>query len=104
MPWERALVLNDDDVLRGDVITELSCNSRLDVREIERRHGVSFGTYFAREMESLRDMQRDGLVTLSDDRIELTPSGRYLVRNACMVFDAWLPRETTAAPRYSSTV
>lgn len=104
MPWERALVLGDDDVVRGDVITELSCNGRLDVRAIESRHGIDFAATFGREIAELRDMERDGLLILDDGAITLTEPGRYLVRNACMVFDAWLPQQAQAGPRYSSTV
>jgi oxygen-independent coproporphyrinogen-3 oxidase len=103
MPWERGLVLTDDDVLRGDVITELSCNGRLDFGEIERRHGIRFAEAFARELEALREMERDGLLELRDDGLRLTDTGFYLVRNACMVFDAWLPRDGANTPRFSST-
>ena len=104
LPWDRGIVLSDDDLLRGDVITELSCNGRVDVRAIERRHDVRFADRFGPEMEALREMERDGLVELADGAITLTPPGLYLVRNACMVFDAWLPRDAAAGPRYSSTV
>jgi oxygen-independent coproporphyrinogen-3 oxidase len=106
LPWERGLVMTDDDLLRGDVITELSCNGRLDVRAIEVRHGVDFAATFAPELESLREMERDGLLAITPDAITLTETGAYLVRNACMVFDAWLPKDAAGAagPRYSSTV
>lgn len=114
LPWERALVMNADDVLRGEIITELSCNGRLDMAAIGLEHGVDFETYFDRELAQLRGMQADGLLSIGDDCIVLSESGRYLVRNACMVFDAWLHREApgtgaesaagTQARRYSSTV
>ena len=40
---------------------------------------------------------------LVDAIVELTETGRYLVRNVCMVFDAWLPKgEGTRV--YSRTV
>jgi oxygen-independent coproporphyrinogen-3 oxidase len=104
MPWERGLVLDDDDVLRGEVILELSCNARLDVRDIESRFGISFGEHFASELAQLRDMEADGLLSISDDEILLSETGRYLVRNACMVFDAWLEKGSSDAPRYSKTV
>ena len=104
MPWERGLVLTDDDLLRGDIITELSCNGRLDIRDIEQRHGIDFATTFERELSDLREMERDGLLRIAPDALALTEHGLYLVRNACMVFDAWLPRAAEMGPRYSSTV
>lgn len=106
LPWERALVLTEDDVLRGEIITELSCNGRLDVPAFSAAHGIDFATRFERELSELRGMEADGLLVLDERGIELTEAGRYLVRNACMVFDAWLPREAAAGEprRYSSTV
>lgn len=105
LPWARGLVLSEDDVVRGDVITELTCNAALDFAEIDRRHGGDFERRFGNELERLRVMEHDGLLRLADRRIDLTDVGRYLVRNVCMVFDAWLPRDADAAtPRYSRTV
>jgi oxygen-independent coproporphyrinogen-3 oxidase len=103
MPWERSLVLSDDDVLRGEIITELSCNGRLDTEAFSARHGIDFAARFERELGELQGMQDDGLVEIRPGELRLTESGRYLVRNACMVFDAYLPREPSARPRYSST-
>jgi oxygen-independent coproporphyrinogen-3 oxidase len=104
MPWERGLLLTDDDVLRGEIITELSCNARVDIAAFERAHDVSFARAFASEIEALRDMERDGLLRLTDTSLEMTEIGRYLVRNACMVFDAWLSRDAEAPGlRYSTT-
>ena len=105
MPWERGLVLSEDDVRRGEIILELSCNARLDVAEFEREHGVKFAEEYAEELGRLREHQADGLIEIDADEIRLTESGRYLVRNVCMVFDAWLERGSADdAPRYSRTV
>jgi oxygen-independent coproporphyrinogen-3 oxidase len=92
MPWERGLVLSDDDLLRGEIITELSCNGRLDLTKLEAAHDIEFGGAFTPELERLREMEGDGLLALSDGEVVLTETGRYLVRNVCMVFDAWLPK------------
>jgi oxygen-independent coproporphyrinogen-3 oxidase len=104
LPWERGLVLTDDDVLRGDIITELSCNGRIDAPAIGSRHGIDFFSHFAKELEELREMERDGLLEIGNGAVTLTESGTYLARNACMVFDAWLPRDAATGPRFSSTV
>ena len=40
-PTERGYVLDEDDALRRHVITELMCNGHLDVRDVERRFGVT---------------------------------------------------------------
>lgn len=105
MPWERGLVLSEDDILRGEIILELSCNARLDIAEIERRFDIDFRSHFATELARLEEMATDGLLTIGSDEIRLSETGRYLVRNACMVFDAWLGRDSASdTPRYSKTV
>src|SRR5262245_29392277 len=42
LPIERGVARSADDELRRDVIHELMCNLRVDVREIEGRYGVRF--------------------------------------------------------------
>ena len=59
--------------------------------------------YFAPELDRLREMEADGLLDLSAESIQLTDDGRYLVRNVCMVFDAWLERDGEGQV-YSKTV
>ena len=39
-------------------------------------------------------MIEDGLITMSDEDIYITAKGRLLIRNICMVFDAYLKAGT----------
>jgi oxygen-independent coproporphyrinogen-3 oxidase len=84
------------------------CNFHLDVREVERRFGVTFDRYFATELAELTgptSPAADGLVRVSADAIEVTPTGRLFVRNVSMVFDRYLRARTAAAqPVFSRTV
>jgi oxygen-independent coproporphyrinogen-3 oxidase len=107
-PTERGYVLDDDDAVRRHVITELMCNGHLDVREVERRFGVSFAEYFAPELVDLAAPgapQADGLVRVDGEALDVTPVGRMFVRNVCMVFDRYLRARTAgASPVFSRTV
>jgi len=38
-------------------------------------------------------MQRDELLIINEDAIEILPAGRFLIRNICSVFDIYLDRE-----------
>lgn len=86
----RGVELGEDDWIRREVIRQLACRGWVDIPVIEDAYGVRFASYFAPELERLADMAADGLVRLTDDRIEVLPVGRLLLRNICMVFDAYL--------------
>ncbi|MGC2049193.1 MAG: hypothetical protein WA635_11360 [Gallionella sp.] len=51
---------------------------------------IDFDSYFATEMQELRDYEREGLLEISPQTISVTPKGRMLIRNICMVFDKYL--------------
>jgi oxygen-independent coproporphyrinogen III oxidase len=90
LPIERGVVMTADDEIRRDLIERLMCHFRLDVDDFASRHGIDFERYFAEELARLEPLARDGLVRLGESSIEVTPRGRFLVRNVCMVFDAYL--------------
>jgi oxygen-independent coproporphyrinogen-3 oxidase len=102
LPTYRGIELNDDDVIRREVITELICNFRLRKRDIENRFGISFDDYFEGELEELKPMEEDGLLKLTGEGIEVLPLGRLLIRNICMVFDVYTKRRRER--RFSRTI
>lgn len=101
LPVQRGLMLGPDDRLRRDVIMQLICRMGVDTAEIGERHGIDFDLYFADELRRLDEMREDGLVQREGSRIAVTPVGRLLVRNICMVFDAYLD---PAKQRFSRTI
>ncbi len=86
----RGVRLDADDRLRRALITDLICHFTLDFAAVERRFGIRFRDYFAPELVELADMQLDGLLALSETRIQVLPPGRLLIRNICMAFDRYL--------------
>lgn len=101
LPVMRGYRLNNDDRLRRDVINTLMCHGRLDFAEIESRHDIVFDEYFADALEQLDEMERDGLVAIQANGLEVLPAGRLMMRNMAMAFDAYLkPNEG----RFSRTV
>jgi len=107
-PIERGYVLDEDDRLRRYVITQLMCNGHLDLAEVERRFGISFGEYFSSELAELTgpaSPAADGLVQVDGRAIDVTPLGRMFVRNVCMPFDRYLRARTSGPkPVFSRTV
>jgi len=106
-PIERGYVLDEDDVIRREVITRLMCNFYLDRGEIESRFDIEFASYFAVELAEL--VEEDGPVghgflKIEDDHLEVIGDGRLFIRNICMVFDRHLRTKKPGQKMFSRTV
>ncbi len=89
LPINRGVILNEDDIIRRDVIMSLMSNFQLKKRKIEEKHNIVFDEYFAEELEMLKEQEKDGLIEMYPDRIEVTPAGRLLIRNIAVNFDIY---------------
>lgn len=96
--------IDAEDRLRGAIIDQLVCHFELDIADIAARFGIDFWTHFTRERCALDVMARDGLIDLDEHYIHVRPVGRLLIRNVCMVFDAYLGAAPHAAPCYSKVI
>jgi oxygen-independent coproporphyrinogen-3 oxidase len=94
-PTMRGIRLSQEDKLRRTVISRILCHTVLVKSEIEREFGIAFDDYFDKELQILLELERDSLIRLNDDRIEIAPLGRIFIRNVAMVFDAYLERGVT---------
>jgi oxygen-independent coproporphyrinogen-3 oxidase len=103
LPVYRGIELNADDVLRRSIIQALMCHFELSLESIEIAHLVDFKSYFAAELDDLRELERSGLVHIDDKWISVLPAGRMLVRAISMVFDKYL-RADRQRTRYSKVI
>jgi len=103
LPVMRGIELNADDLLRRAVIQALACHFEVSKEAISIAHLVEFDRVFALEMEDLKRMEQESLVTLNDEWISVTPRGRLIVRAVCMVFDRYL-RAGRARASYSKVI
>jgi oxygen-independent coproporphyrinogen-3 oxidase len=103
LPIMRGLELNDDDLVRRAIIQALMCHFELTKEKFDSEYRIDFDQYFATEMEELREYEREGLLEMSPQKISVTPKGRMLIRNICMVFDKYL-RTRTEHARYSKVI
>lgn len=90
----RGVQLTEDDLLRRAVIGELVCHFQVDFDPIAQRFGIDFEGRFASELAALEPLQEDGLLSRTSHGIQVTPRGRLLIRNICMMFDPYLSRDT----------
>ncbi len=103
LPVLRGLELSADDLLRRSVIQALICHFELSIESIEIAHLIDFHSYFARELEDLKDLAEAGLAVVNGKWITVTPRGRLRVRVVCGVFDKYL-RAEQARTRYSRVI
>jgi oxygen-independent coproporphyrinogen-3 oxidase len=105
LPTQIGYRLDDDDKLRRYVITEIMCNNRVIKSEVKTRFGVDFDSYFHDSLAKLDDFVEDGLVSFPDDRLQVHPEGRLVIRNIAMAFDRYLEDgQSESNQKYSRTV
>ena len=97
LPLVRGFLLTDDDKLRRYMIMQIICNLRLDFAELLRRFNVVFMQHFSSALPKLVQMSQDGLLKITNDQLCVTQTGRSMVRNICMLFDAYLAPEQELA-------
>jgi oxygen-independent coproporphyrinogen-3 oxidase len=95
IPVFRGIELENDDILRREVINQLMCNNSLDIKKLEKKWGINFRKYFESSLENLQKMADDGLLTIEKTKITVTTSGRLLARSICMQFDRYLQEKNT---------
>jgi oxygen-independent coproporphyrinogen III oxidase len=101
-PIVRGYHLTEDDKIRRETIMRLMCDLVLDYDAMSQTLGIPFADYFAAELESLESLEADNLVRRTPGRLEVTETGRLLIRNIAMRFDAYLPKDQER--RFSRTV
>jgi oxygen-independent coproporphyrinogen-3 oxidase len=99
----RGLALSRDDLLRRSVIMALMCQGQVQFESINLAYLIDFRSYFAAEMEAMKLLAEQGLVTLDDTGIHVTANGWFFVRAVAMVFDRFLQADRNRA-RFSKII
>jgi len=99
----RGLALSRDDLVRRAVIMALMCQGEVLFESINLAYLIDFKSYFAPELESLRELAEQGLVTLDDGGIQVSAMGWYFVRAVAMAFDRYLQADRNRA-RFSKII
>jgi oxygen-independent coproporphyrinogen-3 oxidase len=99
----KGVSLDDDDLIRREVIKALICNFKLEKPQIESMFGLTFDEYFAEDLKLLQTFIDDELVEVTEDHIRVTARGRLLIRNICMCFDKYL-RDRARQQQFSRVI
>jgi len=104
LPFERGVSLNEDDIIRQYVIMELMSNFKLDIKRFEKLFGVNFKEYFSDALADLQVFADEGLIKITNKKIECSQTGTLLIRNIAMPFDAYMKRHASSDKTFSKTV
>ena len=98
IPVFRGHILNEEDLIIRQHILNLMC--RLETSwDIQ-----NFIPEIENSIEKLKEMEEDGLVELSENRIKITEKGRAFTRNVAMTFDLRMLRNKPETRIFSMTV
>jgi oxygen-independent coproporphyrinogen-3 oxidase len=98
LPIAKGHALSGEDALRGQIIERLMCDGRVDLGDLCAQHGVA--PEWAEQFD-LSAYERDGLLHRNGARLDLTDTGRMLVRVIASEFDAYF---STGKARHSVAV
>lgn len=103
LPIMRGLELNADDLVRREIIQALMCHFEIAKASFAAEFKIDFDSYFSTELKELVEYEAEGLLKIFPQLISVTPKGRMLIRNICMVFDKYLRTKQEHA-RYSKVI
>lgn len=89
-PIYRGYKLNDNDMIRRDIIRKLRNFFSLDYNDIEKKYDINFKEYFKKEITALDNFVKDGIVEVFDDGINVTELGREFIQFVCGNFDSYI--------------
>lgn len=90
LPIRKGIAVDDDDLLRADVIQALMCYDELSFEKFGAEHNIDFAEYFAAEIKRLQPLADDDLIKLDQSGVVITQKGRLLLRSIAMVFDRYI--------------
>jgi oxygen-independent coproporphyrinogen-3 oxidase len=90
LPIRKGIAVDDDDLLRAEVIQSLMCYDQLSFADFGQQHDIDFAEYFSAELDRMQSLVKDGLIELDQSRILITQKGRLLLRSIAMIFDRYI--------------
>ena len=89
LPNFRGHIHDGDDPLRREIIFQIICNRVIKISEIEKKYKINFHDIFEDEINSLRELESQGVLYFNNEKIVLTEMGHFLTRNVAQIFDKY---------------
>lgn len=99
VPILRGHLLSPEDLVLRRHIVNIMCHFETEWSNPELQHPSLY-----EGLERLQEMQDDGLLVVSGDRLEVTEAGKTFIRNICMALDARLWRHKPETELFSQVI
>jgi oxygen-independent coproporphyrinogen-3 oxidase len=99
LPLSKGHQLTEEDLLLRKFILDLMCRMEVSLtKELLSNFTIKKG------LEKLKEIESDGLVNISSNKIQITSLGKGFIRNVCACFDARLLNTTPDTPIFSKSI
>ncbi len=92
-PIFRGMKLSKDDKIRQHATQQLRTYWEINYNDFKERFNINVSEYFKKEISSLDEMKRDGLVTIDENSIKISELGKDFAQFITNRFDAYDPPE-----------
>ncbi len=99
IPIFRGHLLSEEDLIIRKHILNLMCHLKTSWKE----NSMKF-KQFPQVLNTLQEMVDDGLITITENEIQVKEKGRMFVRNVCMAFDLRLKQNKPETRIFSMTI
>jgi oxygen-independent coproporphyrinogen-3 oxidase len=90
-PIHRGFSLNDDDIVRREIIFRLICHQEVKFNEIKVPNNIGYQTYFRNELTTIdEEFGNKGIICRDKDALVVGSKGRFAIRNICKIFDKYI--------------
>ncbi|WP_143309360.1 oxygen-independent coproporphyrinogen III oxidase [Chitinophaga vietnamensis] len=108
--WQEQVNSGNFPVVRGHILTPEDLLLRRHIHNLMCRFETSWHKAdtqcdaIVEGLERLKELEKDGLVTVLPGKVVVTPAGRPFIRNICMAFDARLWRKLPDSQLFSKAI
>lgn len=92
LPIFRGYHLNNDDLIRREIINNLMTNFCVVFSNINKKFNINFKNYFENELNNFTELINDKIVIIDDSSIIITPVGENFARNVASIFDKYFEK------------
>ena len=104
LPVFKGFELSNDDILRKYIIMELMSNFSLNIKKVEEKFQIKFNEYFSYAITLLKEFEDAQLITITNEKIQVSSTGEMLIRNISMPFDSYLHKIPKNKRKFSKTI